>query len=48
MTADHSEVKQRVSQLVGQFPIPQLISSLVYIRDRHEIVHHNLPLYDHN
>jgi hypothetical protein len=26
MTADHYEVKQRVSQLVGQFPIPRLVS----------------------
>lgn len=26
MTADHSEVKQRVAQLVGQFPIPLVVS----------------------
>ena len=48
MTADHSEVKQRVAQLVGRFPFTQLISSLVYTRDRREIVRHNLHLYDRN
>lgn len=26
MTADPSEVKQRVAQLVGQFPIPRVVS----------------------